>query len=369
MKVTEFFIGFGPTHLVVPAGRDRVRHQAHPARRLRAHHRHEQPRGGRARRRGPHLPREGLLGPAAGGAGRPVHEPGHRLRAAVRRSSPASARPAPTSGRSTRRVAGTAAADGRPAAGRPRRQPRRAADQRLQAVRRPSCRTTPGKPVDIVVDPRRRSRSRSRRRIGWALADGIGRRPRAAARPATSPSRSDGRPVADLRRLRRRAGRPLRGHRRPCEFERRRASTTYRDRRSTTPVDAARPTAPAASSASSSISDTVRQGPLAAVGSAGQPVRRHGHHVARRHRPVLLAVGPRPSTPTSCSRRRRQGADDQRGRPSSRRRRPRSSRSRPARPTPAVSSAPSAADQNRVLSLLGVVRLGGAGRRQRASTS
>ena len=43
-------------HLVVPPGRDRVRLQGHPRRRLRAHHRDEQPRGGRPRRRGPHLP-------------------------------------------------------------------------------------------------------------------------------------------------------------------------------------------------------------------------------------------------------------------------------------------------------------------------
>ena len=46
-----------PEDLVVPAGRDRVRHQAHPARRLRAHHRDEQPRDRRAARgRAPHLP-------------------------------------------------------------------------------------------------------------------------------------------------------------------------------------------------------------------------------------------------------------------------------------------------------------------------
>ena len=47
-----------PPHLVVPAGRDRVRPQGHPRRRLREDHRHEQPRGGRSRRRGPHLPPE-----------------------------------------------------------------------------------------------------------------------------------------------------------------------------------------------------------------------------------------------------------------------------------------------------------------------
>ena len=44
MKVTEFFIGLRPRNLVVPAGRDRVRHQVHPGRGLRPHHRDEQPR-------------------------------------------------------------------------------------------------------------------------------------------------------------------------------------------------------------------------------------------------------------------------------------------------------------------------------------
>ena len=59
MKVTEFFLGFGPRS-GAPAGRDRVRRQGHPARRLREDLRHEQPRGGPAGGRGPHLPPQSL---------------------------------------------------------------------------------------------------------------------------------------------------------------------------------------------------------------------------------------------------------------------------------------------------------------------
>ena len=78
MKVTEFFVGFGPEAVSFRRGETEYGVKALPARCLRAHHRHEQPRGGRARRRGPHLPREGLLGPAPGGAGRAGHELRHR---------------------------------------------------------------------------------------------------------------------------------------------------------------------------------------------------------------------------------------------------------------------------------------------------
>ena len=49
MKVTEFFLGFGPRLWSFQPRRDRVRREGAPARRLRAHHRHEQPRGGRSR--------------------------------------------------------------------------------------------------------------------------------------------------------------------------------------------------------------------------------------------------------------------------------------------------------------------------------
>ena len=53
VKVTQYFVGFGNTHLVDQAGRDRVRHQGHPTRRLRQARRHAA--SGRERRpaRGP----------------------------------------------------------------------------------------------------------------------------------------------------------------------------------------------------------------------------------------------------------------------------------------------------------------------------
>ena len=46
--------------LLVPPRRDRVRDEGHSGRRLRQHHRHEQPRGGRSRRRVARLPTEAL---------------------------------------------------------------------------------------------------------------------------------------------------------------------------------------------------------------------------------------------------------------------------------------------------------------------
>ncbi len=66
MKVTEFFVGFGPKLFSFRRGETEYGIKPIP---LGAYVRivgHEQPRGGRAGRRGPHLPREGLLGPAAG---------------------------------------------------------------------------------------------------------------------------------------------------------------------------------------------------------------------------------------------------------------------------------------------------------------
>ena len=63
-----------PQAVVVHAGaRPSTASSRCPLGALRPHHRHERPRGGRARGRGPHLPREELLGPPAGGAGRSVH--------------------------------------------------------------------------------------------------------------------------------------------------------------------------------------------------------------------------------------------------------------------------------------------------------
>ena len=63
MKATQFFMGFGPATVELPARRDRVRRARAAARRLRADHRHEQPRRGRPGRRGADLPPEEL--PAA----------------------------------------------------------------------------------------------------------------------------------------------------------------------------------------------------------------------------------------------------------------------------------------------------------------
>ena len=59
--------------VVVPAGGDRVRDQGHPPGRLREDPRHDQPRGGRPGRRGPHLPPAAVPLPAAGGGGRLGH--------------------------------------------------------------------------------------------------------------------------------------------------------------------------------------------------------------------------------------------------------------------------------------------------------
>ena len=56
-----------PASLVGPQGRHRVRHQGHPGRRLRARHRHEQPRRGRTRGRALHVPLQGLPGPPGHG--------------------------------------------------------------------------------------------------------------------------------------------------------------------------------------------------------------------------------------------------------------------------------------------------------------
>ena len=52
MKVTEYFVGLRAPAVVVPPGRDRVRDQGPPPRRLREDPGHDQPRGGRSGRRG-----------------------------------------------------------------------------------------------------------------------------------------------------------------------------------------------------------------------------------------------------------------------------------------------------------------------------
>ena len=56
MKVTEFFVGFGPRLWSFPRGETEYGVKAHPGRRLRAHHRDDQHRRGRPRGRAPHLP-------------------------------------------------------------------------------------------------------------------------------------------------------------------------------------------------------------------------------------------------------------------------------------------------------------------------
>ena len=69
--------------VVLPAGRDRVRHQGPPPGRLREDPRDDQPRGGGPGRRGTPLPGQALPRPAAGGRGRFGHALPAGLRAAV----------------------------------------------------------------------------------------------------------------------------------------------------------------------------------------------------------------------------------------------------------------------------------------------
>ena len=56
IRVPQYMVGFGPTHLVAAEGRDRVRHQGHPARRLHPHDRHVPARRRRPARSPLHLP-------------------------------------------------------------------------------------------------------------------------------------------------------------------------------------------------------------------------------------------------------------------------------------------------------------------------
>ena len=71
MKATQFFVGFGPTAVVAPRGRDRVRRQGDPRRRLRQDRRDDAARGGRRRptsrgRSGASPPRQRAVVLAAG---------------------------------------------------------------------------------------------------------------------------------------------------------------------------------------------------------------------------------------------------------------------------------------------------------------
>ena len=56
MKATQFFLGFGPRLWSFQRGETEYGVRAAAARRVRAHHRHEQPRRGAAGRRGAHVP-------------------------------------------------------------------------------------------------------------------------------------------------------------------------------------------------------------------------------------------------------------------------------------------------------------------------
>ena len=204
--------------LVVPAGRDRVRRQGDPRRRLRAHHRDEQPRGGRPRGRGPHLPPEAASGSrlSVAVAGSAMHFL-HRARAASSSALVvvgAARRHARSDGQDDLAVGDVVTAAAPPsaglAAGRPDRRRRRQAvtTRRSSPISGPSC-TSTGR------DRRRRRRARRR---------AIRRRHAHARRPTTG----------DDRLLpRRRAGRPPRAAARP---DRRRRSDARASSVSVTPA-------------------------------------------------------------------------------------------------------------------------------------
>ena len=92
MKVTEFFLGFGPRLWSFRRGETEYGVKAIPAGGLRPHHRDEQRRRGRPRRRGAHLPVEALPPPPRRGGGR-LHDALHHRRLpavpALRRRRPA----------------------------------------------------------------------------------------------------------------------------------------------------------------------------------------------------------------------------------------------------------------------------------------
>ena len=177
-----------PAHLVVPAGRDRVRRQGHPRGRLRAHHRHAQPRRGRARGRAPHLPPAEL--PEA--AGRRRRRLGDALPACHRRSSwcsPSSVRPAATSSPQANDFAdqttvdGCGRAAGRHPARRPDRRPSTASQ--IDSFDKLPCSSSaprhgPGRST-IVDQPQRRARSPTdrhpRRRATDTASSASSRRP------------------------------------------------------------------------------------------------------------------------------------------------------------------------------------------------
>lgn len=205
-----------------------------------------------------------------------------------------------------------------------------------------------GKTVDMVVD-RDGQQVTLTPTIGWALADRIGD----TVSPLVSsdkPVSVDGRPVANYEEFAAALQAAPEGTT-TVEFER--DGNTYRTQVATPvtlPADGAR-----GFIGVSSISDTVRQGPIEAVGSAGsqfgEMVTTSIGGIGRFFSPSGLSQYANLvfSTPP-------QGVDDSTGAETV------DQSIEPVdagAPAVTVSSAPSAAEQNRVLSLLGVVRLGG----------
>ena len=96
MKVTEFFLGFGPKIWSIQRGETEYGIKLHPGRRLREDHRHGEPRGGAAGGRGPHLPPEVVRPAGVGGRRRLGHAlpagPGADLRGPGRSSGSPAAR-------------------------------------------------------------------------------------------------------------------------------------------------------------------------------------------------------------------------------------------------------------------------------------
>ena len=111
MKVTEYFVGFGPRLWSFRRGETEYGIKALPLGRLREDPRDDQPGGGRSGRRGPPLPGQAVPRPAAGGRGRIGHALPDGLRAPV---GPAELRrraqrqPGPDPGRAARSGAGRA---------------------------------------------------------------------------------------------------------------------------------------------------------------------------------------------------------------------------------------------------------------------
>ena len=307
MKVTEFFIGFGPRLWSFRRGETEYGVKAIPAGayvRIVGMNNLEEVDAGR---RGPHLPREGLLEAAAGGAGRPVHE----LRSSPSSCSLAVGRhlrtgpPRPLDGpRGDARGApprppGCSRATGSCRAGRQ-------SDHRLRQHSATSSTATPASPstwsssATAPADPARHARVGARR--------GRRRGPVARCRPATASRASTVKPVTYVPGGRRSSSAPPRRARPPSPSSAGRPHLRGRWRGD--PGRPARRRGPRASSASSQTvpqraprsaggdqrrpapgSRTWRSRPSAASGrffspSGFEPLRRSGVHApARRTRP------------------------------------------------------------------------------------